>query len=135
MRAAHPGRFRPRRIRPGRLRHRLIPRGERETLAFLLIAALGLLWLFVHRNGDLLGLASLTKRASLVVAFALQQLLMYVIAEATSVGHHFTTRSVVIAWAAIVLILTWALSRDLYQLGVGVVRSVRGGVVVRRSGP
>ena len=102
-------------------------------MAFLLIAALGLLWLFVHRNGDLLGLASLTKRASLVVAFALQQLLMYVIAEATSVGHHFTTRSVVIAWAAIVLILTGALSRDLYQLGVGVVRSVRGGVVVRRA--
>ena len=82
-------------------------------MALLLLAALGLLWFLVSEFGGLLGFADLTKRASLVVAFGLYQLLVFALAELTSLGHHFTAGSEAVAWATVVLIGVGLLWRDL----------------------
>ena len=82
-------------------------------MALLLLAALGLLWFLVSEFGGLSGFADLTKRASLVVAFGLYQLLVFALAELTSLGHHFTAGSEAVAWATVVLIGVGLLWRDL----------------------
>jgi hypothetical protein len=85
-------------------------------MALLLVAAVGLLWLFVLRHGALLGFAGLTKRAALTIAFALFQLLTVVIMEVTSIGHHLTRSSVTVAWIVVVIVVAVATFPDVVRL-------------------
>jgi hypothetical protein len=85
-------------------------------MASLLVAAMALLWLFVWRHGAVLGFAGLTRRAALIIAFALFQLLTVVIMEVSSVGHHLTRSSVTVAWMTVVVAAAVATFPDIVRL-------------------
>jgi hypothetical protein len=86
------------------------------------VVALLAIWYVAYAYRDVIGLDRLSRRGSLVVAFIVMQLLVAVISEATSIGHHFTTNRVFVAWLAV----------DVVVLVVAVLRFRRGpGVRVR----
>jgi hypothetical protein len=78
-------------------------------LALLLIAAFGMLWLFVATYRGAFGMAALSVRGAFVAAFVLFELFVVAITETASVGHHLTRAVVAITWGVVVVALFGAL--------------------------
>jgi hypothetical protein len=83
-----------------------------SALVLLPPSALPLLWYVSHVHRRQLGLATLSLRGSLVVAFIAFEVLVALISETTSLGHHFTRQGAGLAWAVLDLILLAAALRS-----------------------
>ncbi len=92
------------------------------ALLLLIVAVGGLLWLTVATHSTKLGFSDLTRRASLVIAYLLFQVITVAILEVGSVGGHLGSVTVTLAWV-LVLLVGLALCRR--PLGA-FVRRVRG---------
>ncbi len=93
-------------------------------MLLLLPCALGLLWLLVATRRAAIGFANLSVRGALVLAYLAFELLVLLITELTSIGHHFTRGAVVASWALVVVALLVA-TRKTIAGGVG--RATRDG--------
>ena len=102
-------------------------------MPLILVLVVALLWLLVARHGRLLGLADLSRRGALVVAFALWQVLVVLITEGTSAVHSFSATWVAIAWCAVIAALVFALRGDLWIVAVGADRAIRASTVRLRA--
>jgi hypothetical protein len=96
----------------------------------VLVLAVFSMWLFVWRRGELLGFVGLNRRAALVVAFALWQVLVAVGTEAAGIGRHFTRATVMSLWAVVTLVVVVALRRDL-AASIRTLAARRGPVRIR----
>jgi hypothetical protein len=76
------------------------------SIAVLLFpAALPLLWTVFYLHRERLGLTALSRRGSLVIAFLVLQMLVDLVTETTSIGHHFRFKGVTSAWLVIDVVL------------------------------
>ena len=98
-------------------------------MPLILVLVVALLWLLIARHGRILGLADLSRRGALVVAFALWQVLVVLIAEGTSAVQSFTATWVAVAWCAVIAALAFALRGDLSIVVVSAVRALRASTV------
>ena len=71
------------------------------TLVLPLLLAFVLLWYLVHRERMRLGLASLSLRGSMLVAFVLFEMALAGISEASSFHRHFTRSGLALSWVAL----------------------------------
>jgi len=74
-------------------------------MPLVLVLVLGLLWLLTVGHRERLGLRRLSVRGGLVVAFLIFEVLMLSVTEVTSIGHHFTSVTVGMAWVALLVLL------------------------------
>jgi hypothetical protein len=74
-------------------------------MPLVLVLVLGLLWLLIVGHRERLGLSRLSIRGGLVVAFLMFEVLLLGVTEVTSIGGHFTSFTVGIAWGVLLLLL------------------------------
>jgi hypothetical protein len=74
-------------------------------MLLLLVASFGLLWILFSANREQIGYGRLSIRGALVLAYLAFELILLVITEATSAGHHLTAEMVDLSWTIVVLIL------------------------------
>jgi hypothetical protein len=74
-------------------------------MPLVLVAVLCVLWLLTVGHRHRLGLGALSVRGALVVAFLMFEVLVLLVTEVTSVGGHFTSISVGVAWGVLLLLL------------------------------
>ncbi len=75
-------------------------------LILLPVATLGLLWYLISREKGALGLARLSYRGTLVVAYLVFQAWLEITTELTSFGHDFTRGWLIASWSVPLIILT-----------------------------
>jgi hypothetical protein len=98
----------------------------------LLIASLGLLWLVLSAYRARLGFDSLSIRGTFVLAFLAFEVLLLLITELSSAGHHFTAGTVEVAWSIVVVVLLF-LTRSQIALFVQRARTYRRGQLKLRD--
>ncbi len=77
------------------------------------LAAFGLCWVLAAHYRRWLGFARLSLRGCLVIAYVAFQLILLLLAELSSVGHHFTAGVDEAIWASVVVVLTVVARRPL----------------------
>jgi hypothetical protein len=85
-------------------------------MLLLLPIAFVLIWMIIVEHRVAIGFGNLSIRGALVLAFLAFELLLLAITEAVSVGHHFTTAIVAIAWCVVVVVLLVAAKHPLMRL-------------------
>lgn len=85
-------------------------------MALVLLAVIALLWLLIAAHRQKLGLAVLSVRGALVMAYVAFEVLVVLITESTSIGHHFTPATVKLVWAIVLLFLVGLAAPDLRRL-------------------
>src|SRR5580704_7735429 len=85
-------------------------------MLLLVAITFGLLWLLVVEHRPTIGFGDLSIRGSLVLAFLAFELLLLVITELTSVGHHFTFGVVAGVWGVLVVVLLVVARKPLKRL-------------------
>ena len=101
-------------------------------VAGVLPAVLGMVWFLINRHRGFLGMERLSRRGSLVLAFLVFQLLVDILTELTSLGHHFTGRTVGLAWLSVLAAVVAMCRRELAD-GLQVRRRGACLVIVARS--
>ncbi len=76
-------------------------------MVLLLIVPLFLLWFLIANYRHRIGFAALSVRGAFVLAFLAFQVLLLAITELTSLGNHFTARTVAGAWLVVIVILAF----------------------------
>ncbi len=92
-------------------------------MLLLLIATFLLLWLLVAAHRPRLGFGNLSIRGAFVLAYLAFELLLLVITEVVSIGHHLTSWAVAAAWLLVVVVLLVVAGPLIIQL----VRRARSG--------
>jgi hypothetical protein len=91
----------------------------------ILVVVVALLWLLVARHSCVVGMAEVSRRGALVVAFAMWQVLVVLITEGTSAIHRFSAAWVALAWCAVAAFLAFALRTDLAVVAASARRALR----------
>jgi hypothetical protein len=103
------------------------------VVLLLIVAPLALLWLLVAVHRDRLGFAALSVRGALVLAFLVFELLVLVITEVASIGHHYTAGVTAVAWGIVTVALLVADRRPLLAFASGLGHHGPGRLRIRAS--
>jgi len=90
-------------------------------MLLILLATLGLLWILATTHREELGFGTLSVRGALVLSYLTFQLILLVVTETASVGHHFTAGVVDVSWTIVALVLLIAARQPIIRF----VRRVR----------
>jgi hypothetical protein len=102
-------------------------------MLLLIVAPLALLWLLVAVHRDRLGFAAVSVRGALVLAFLVYELLVLVITEVASIGHHYTAGVTAVAWGIVTVALLVADRRPLLSFVSGLRHHGPGHLHIRKS--
>ncbi len=103
------------------------------VVLLLIVASLALLWLWVAVHRDRTGFAALSVRGALVVAFLAFEVLVLVITELASIGHHYTAGVTAVAWGIVTVALLLADRRPLLAMVSGLRLHGLGHLRIRKA--